>query len=422
MNRQQIIRASLIGNILEFYDFSLYGIFASALAVTFFPKGDPTVTLLASLATFAVGFFMRPLGGVVFGHIGDRWGRKRALTWSILLMAFPTFLVACLPSYEQIGIASTIILILCRLLQGFCAGGEYNGASIFMLEHLGHKNGGMAGALVSASGAIGGLIASCLGAFLLQSGLPSESWRIAFLLGGILGIVGIYIRRHISEPRVFQEIEQKKKVVKNPLFQSWKENYKAILVTIGMAATSGAFSYTLVVYINLYLNKVIGCISCNSLFFNSLGLLFYIILCPILGIISDKVGHLKIMLLGATGLVIGCYPIFFLLNQQDTTFIILAEILLCLFSSMFIAPLNVTMNKLFPVQVRFSSIGFSYGIGLAAFGGTMPFICTFLIEKTGNLMMPAFYLIFCSLLGLISILYLLTNEAAEKSLDIRFQV
>jgi len=205
-NKKKVIIASVLGNALELYDFSLYGIFVPLFATLFFPTGNPTVALLASLATFAVGFLTRPLGGILFGYLGDRFGRKNALLISIMLMALPTLIISFLPTYAQIGILAPILLLLCRLLQGLCAGGEYTGASIFIIEHLGKSRRGLAGSLISASGAIGSLIAMLLGAALLQPGLPEWSWRIPFLMGAFLALIGFYIRRSLQESPEFTEL------------------------------------------------------------------------------------------------------------------------------------------------------------------------------------------------------------------------
>lgn len=415
MSKRLILTSSLAGNILEFYDFSLYGIFSPVFAILFFPNTSPTTTFLASLATFGVGFFMRPLGGIVFGYIGDRLGRKKALSLSIILMAIPTLIVGFLPTYDQIGIVATVILIACRLLQGLCAGGEYNGASIFLIEHLGYRLSGLAGSLIASSGAIGSLLALSLGAFFLQSTMPINAWRIPFLLGAGFGIIGLYIRRHISETPEFTNAIKKELSIHPSLIQIWKSHLRAILTTIGIAALVGSLSSMLMIYMNIYLYNVMGFVQTKSLFFNSLELLIYIFIGPLAGWLSDKIGHLQMMIIGALGIFISIYPIFLLLQQESTIILIFSQLIFCLFACVFIAPSSAVMNTLFPVNIRYRCIALSYGIGIAAFGGSMPFICTLLIKVTQNNMMPAIYLMLCASISLGSIVfYWLPNVWSKK--------
>lgn len=403
-NKKKVIIASVLGNALELYDFSLYGIFAPLFATLFFPTGNPTVALLASLATFAVGFLMRPLGGILFGYLGDRFGRKNALSISIMLMALPTLIISFLPTYAQIGILAPILLLLCRLLQGLCAGGEYTGASIFIIEHLGKSRRGLAGSLISASGAIGSLIAMLLGAALLQPGLPEWSWRIPFLMGAFLALIGFYIRRSLQESPEFTELlVQQVPSSGAPLLVAFQKYPISILRAFAIGAFANVLANTLVVYLNVYLTKVVGISISHSMFFNSIGLLVVIFMIPFMGWLSDKIGQSTLMRLGACLVFVSVYPLFSLLKSGLGENIIGVQIFLAVIMSLFLGPSNAFMNRLFPASTRYSGIAFGYCLGMAMMGGTMPLISTYLIEITHTMMAPAYYLMICSFMGFLAV-------------------
>lgn len=404
-SKNRIVLASVLGNALELYDFSLYGIFAPLFATLFFPTYNSTTALLASLMTFAVGFFMRPLGGILFGHLGDRFGRKNALSLSIILMALPTLTIGFLPTYSQIGLWAPFILLLCRLLQGLCAGGEYNGASIFIIEHLGTSRSGLAGSLISASGAIGSLIAMILGATLLQSHLPSWSWRIPFLLGAFLAFIGFYIRRRLQESPEFLELQKpiQRSSVNIPLLMALRNYPLSIFRAFAVGAFANVLANTLVVYLNVYLTKVVGISIAHSMFFNSIGLFVVIFMIPFIGWLSDKVGQVILMRIGAVLVMSSIYPLFLLLNSGTNEKIISVQISLAILMSLFLGPSNAFMNRLFPASTRYSGIAFGYCLGMAVMGGTMPAISTYLIATTGDIMAPAYYLIVCGFIGFLAV-------------------
>ena len=406
-SKSRIILASVLGNALELYDFSLYGIFAPLFATLFFPTGNPTVALLASLMTFAVGFFMRPLGGILFGHLGDRYGRKRALSLSIIFMALPTCIIGCLPTYDQIGLCAPLSLLFCRLLQGLCAGGEYNGASIFIIEHLGKAQSGLAGSLISTSGAIGSLIAMMLGALFLHSDLPSWTWRLPFFIGAVLAFIGFYIRRTLEESPEFLQSRAQKSTQQSSRFQPLLCAFRDSPLSIARAFAVGAFANvlanTLVVYLNVYLTKVVGLSIVHSMLFNSIGLFVVIFMIPVMGWLSDRIGYNIVMKWGALLVMSGIYPLFLLLNAGTSGTIFFVQIFLALFMSLFLAPSNAFMNGLFPTSTRYSGIAFGYCLGMAMMGGTMPVISTYLIAITHNVMAPAYYLIFCGFIGFLSV-------------------
>lgn len=409
----KVILASMAGNALEFYDFYLCGTFASLFAEIFFPSQDSTAALLSSLSAFAVGYFVRPIGAIIFGHLGDRLGRKRALTISIFAMAIPTGIIGLLPTYSMIGLWAPVLLVACRLIQGICAGGEYNGAAIFAIEHATNRYKSLAGSMMSVSGGGGALLATFTGYLFTQAAMPSWGWRIPFLLGVILGLIGLYIRRRTGETPDFQNTVSQAPL-KKPLLDALTKKPLSVFCCIGGAAFSGALSSTFAAYMNIYMVKVVGLTLSNSMFLNVFGLLTFVLLAPVAGWIADKTTPHKVMTVSAFALAFLFIPIFKLAQHATTLSILTAYLLLTSFAAGFIAPMNQFMNQLFNPSMRYSGIAFGYGIGMATLGGTVPLVATYLISITGNLLAPAYYLMGVSMLGLIIIAL---SFKAKKSVD-----
>ena len=387
---------------LEFYSFTLFGLFLPIISPLFFPEKDPIASLLYGYLFFAVGFFAYPLGALLFGHIGDKHSRKKALSLSILIMAFPTALIGMLPSYSCLGIASPILLFMCRLLQGICAGGEYNGAGIFIIEHSRLNKGGFRGAIVAAAGTFGAFAATLIGFIFTTPSMPTWVWRIPFLLGALVGFVGFYIRRELDEsPEFIKNTTSHKK--HSPLIEIFRHHRKAFLCAIGIGGLGTVPFYLVIGYINTYF-VTLEKISLFKMMILNMALTFVCALTlPIVGNVADKVGHARIMMISALALL--CYSfLFFNLLQQESIFIItIAEFLLLGLSQGYVAPLNAFVSKLFPAPVRYSGTSLGYCIGMALFGGTTPYVSTLLIEYTHNSIAPLFYFMPICLMGILSV-------------------
>jgi len=400
----KILMAGVIGNGLEFYDFALFGVFSGVFANIFF-QGDDFIALLKSLGLFAAGFIMRPLGSVFFGHIGDRLGRKKALNISITLMGIATFLIGCLPTHEQVGFYAVLGLLLCRLIQGFCLGGENNGSAIFVLEHCKEGYKGLAGALILTGGAMGTLLAMFLGSWVMSPAMPQWGWRIPFWLGLTIALIGLYIRNQLEETPEYKNALQEKRIQKHPLKNMIKNNLKAFIGTIGIGGVNGIFAYTLVVFINLYLNKTVGVSVSNSMFYSCIGLSIFAFLAPVFGLMTDRYGAIRIMKRACLFSFFMSFPLFYLLYENTATSFSFAILLAALMMASFNAPTNYLLNTLFPVQARYSGIALGYAIGAAIFGGTAPLIYTFLLEITKNVYSPSLYLSLASVIGMSSLLF-----------------
>ncbi len=341
--KRNILSSSIIGNALEFYDFTLCGVFVSILAKEFFFATDPNTSILWGFFAFSAAFWTRPLGAFVFGYIGDRYGRKIALTWSVSLMGVPTLIISLLPSYENIGIFAPIILIICRMLQGLCTGGEYNGAAIFALEHLKTKPGLISG-LISGSCVVGALGAMFMGFITTQEQMPSWAWRLPFAFGAIISVIGFFIRRHTIESLEF--MQEKTKPQAAPITTVWNEDRSSFFMSITSGLFNGVLSYTLFSFLSVYITKYVGFTLSQGIFYNLFGLLAFMTLCPIFGGFSDQIGPLNSLKL-AGRLAIFIPAISFFLFQMHSGFsIIMGQLLLGTLVASFVGPSHYFLQTL----------------------------------------------------------------------------
>lgn len=393
-----ILVPSLVGNILEWYDFALYGYFASILSKLFFPTQNSTTALIATFSIFAVGFIVRPIGALLFGYFGDRIGRKKTLGAAVLLMAIPTTLIGLLPTYQQIGITATLLLTFCRLLQGLAVGGELTGSVVYLIEHGEHSHRGLYGSLALASGVVGLLLGSAVAA--LVGSISSDetfiawSWRIPFLVSILLGVIGLYLRIGMPETPLFKMLQQQKNIKKNPVFSAFKQNIKKILFGTFLIMLPSAAFYTSFVYLSSYLTLYLKVPLTKALQLNSIAMIVVSILFPLVGFLSDKIGRRIVIRLGAFGFLIFSYPIFMLLQQATSSAILIAQCALAVLVALSYSAIAAMLVEFFPTSIRYTGISFPYNMANALFGGTSPLIITTLIQHTNNYLAPSFWLIF----------------------------
>ncbi|MCE2992430.1 MAG: MFS transporter [Candidatus Jidaibacter sp.] len=395
MRKRKIVGPAIVGNIVEYYDFGLFAVYAPIIGSLFFPMGDQFLQTLSAFATFAVGFLMRPLGGLVFGYIGDRFGRKLSLTISILGMALCTFLIGILPSYETIGAAAPVMLIIVRLFQGLCVGGEGAGVAIFVLEHLEGYRPGLMGSIVMASNMVGTLLAVFIGIMLNHFCSGGDAcWRYAFIFGGFTGLIGLYLRYQLGETPQFISKKDSNQIEKHPIVAAFKNQTASMVIVMFLGGFTSAVAYTIRGYLNTFFREVMQYTSDDSLYFTSFALLIMIVLLPVFGMLSDRVGYRRFLNIICYMIILFIVPVYMMLAnpQKDITLVLLGLMGIATLAAGICAPAYCYAIKAFEVELRFSGVAFSWNLGLALLGGTTPMISRILSEKIG-IVAPAYYLL-----------------------------
>jgi MFS transporter, MHS family, proline/betaine transporter len=390
MSPKKVILISILGNALEFYDFTLYGVFAAIIANQYFPGSNETARLLSSLAAFAAGFLTRPLGAILFGHIGDRWGRKKALSLSLLSMGIPTVTIGLLPGYASIGITASMLIFLCRLLQGVFAGGEYNGAAIYSIEHVGKRFPGFIGGLITGSCVIGAFLATYLGSVAMSPVMPSWAWRVPFFFGGAISFFGYFIRRKMDETPEFLASGGNKK----PLVEAFRKYPRSCFLTFVLGGFNGALTYTLFGFLNIYLSRYCGMTMEKAMQLNLIGLLTFMVGSPLMGFVLDGLGPKIYFRWVVVGICLLSFPIFLGLNSRVLLPVVVAQAVLGLCVASIAGSAHALMQDLFPVADRYSGIAFNFSLGMGLLGAVTPMLYVTMIEKFRvGVFFPAYFLI-----------------------------
>ncbi|WP_181768231.1 MFS transporter [Streptomyces albidus (ex Kaewkla and Franco 2022)] len=383
LNRAQrkAILAGTIGNTVEWVDWALYTIFVKTISDVFFPKSEGAVALLSTLAVFAVGFVVRPVGAAVLGAYADRFGRKKGLTLTVGLMAGASFVIALTPGYETVGVAAPVVLLIARLLQGFSAGGEFGSSSAFLVESAATGRRAFAGSWQQVSVGGGTLIASLLGTVLTSTlsddALHSWGWRAAFITGGLLGLVGLWLRVSVEDTESFHKAQESGRSRSNPLTAMFREHPGAALRVVGITIAGTLTYYIWITYLPTYANIATGIPLSKALLSQTICLAIFITLLPFVGKLSDKIGRKPTMAGFAGGFVVLAWPLLHLLSNSFASlfFVQLTGMLLILGYS---ANCAVIMAEQFPPEVRATGIALPYALAVALFGGTAPYITTWL--------------------------------------------
>jgi MFS transporter, MHS family, proline/betaine transporter len=400
----RLIVATSIGNALEFYDLVVYGYFASTLSKLFFPTTDKTVSLLLTLGTFALSYLARPVGAFVLGSYSDRKGRKASLTLSIAMMTVGTGMVALMPSYAAIGVLAPIGIFASRLLQGFSAGGEFGSSTAFLTEHAPARSGFMASWQFASQGA-SVLVASAFGAVLTTALTPAQlegwGWRIPFLFGLLIGPVGLYIRRHVDETPEFERAETSS----SPIREVLATQKERLLICIGSLVLTTTANYMLL-YMPTYASRQLG-LAPSSGFIATLAAGFIVmVLTPMVGHWSDKVGRTRIMLGAGSVFFLTIYPAFMYMNAHPSLLTLLAAVIwVALLKAIYFAPIPALMSDLFPTRTRTTGMAVGYNVGTTVFGGFTPLAVASLIAVTGNNLAPGFYLMLAAVISLFTLVW-----------------
>ena len=415
--------ASFMGNFVEWFDYAAYGYLATVIAAIFFPQSDKATGLLATFAVFALSFIVRPLGGLVWGHLGDRYGRRSALSWSILIMSVSTFCIGILPTTQHIGLWAPALLLLIRLVQGFSASGEYAGASAFLAEYAPRGKRGLYTSIVPASTAagllFGAVFVAALHALMSVDALNDWGWRLPFLLAAPFGLVGRYIRVNLQDTPKFLEMEQrleaKECATPAPVRELLTRHRRSVAIGIGVTCLNAIAFYLLLSYMPTYLSTEMGMSESDSFIASSVSLATYIGLIFLMGRLSDRFGRKTMLVLASVMFLVLTVPLFGLLGNQTLAMILLIQIAFGAILAMNDGTLPCFLAELFPTRVRFSGFAFSFNTANALFGGTAPFIATWLIQVTGNKAAPAWYLLAAAAVALVAIIA--SRETAHHALQ-----
>lgn len=403
---RKIVISGMIGNALEWYDYALYAQFSYIIGLKFFPKTDFVEIL--TFAVFAAGFVVRPLGGIIFGQIGDRFGRRIALVLGIMLMAIPTAGIGLLPSYDSIGIAAPIILVIIRLLQGFSLGGEFSGCIAYIVEHSPADKRGLAGSAAFVSMCLGmllGLIVAQSFTYILsEENLLSWGWRIPFIAGLFIGLVGLYIRSHLSESPLYKAAKAQGALSRTPLRETLCKYWREVLMAIAVYINVTAPFYTTTVFIKSYM-ETLGYEKYQSTIASGLILVSMSIMFPFSAYLSDRVGRKPVLVWATIALLISTYPIFLALHSMNYTIAILSQIIFAGIVGVYMGPVPTLLVELFPTRVRFTGVAISYNLSAAIFGGTAPMVGAALHKFTGHQIALAYYLTGLALFGLCTLYF-----------------
>jgi len=415
---RRAVRGAAIGNTVEWFDFAIYGFLATYIAEKFFPSGDETAALLNTFAIFAAAFFMRPLGGFFFGPLGDRIGRQKVLALVILLMSGSTFAIGLVPSYATIGVFAPLLLLFLRCLQGFSAGGEYGSGACFLAEYASDKHRGFVVSFLVWSVVVGFLLGSLtvtgLETVLSEGAMDSYGWRIPFLIAGVLGAVGLYIRLRLGDTPEFEALRDEGEVASSPLKEAVTTSWRPILQIGGLVVIHNVGFYIVFTFLPSYFTKTLGFTKTDAFVSITVASLVALILIPPLGALSDRIGRKPLLIAGSLAFAVFAYPLFLMLNAGSLAVAIAAHAGLAAIESVFVCASLAAGAELFATRVRSSGYSIGYNVSVALFGGTAPYVATWLVARTGNDLAPAYYVIVAALVTLITVLTM--RETARRPL------
>ena len=415
---RKAVSGAAVGNTVEWFDFAIYGFLATYIADKFFPSGDETAALLNTFAVFAAAFFMRPLGGFFFGPLADRIGRQRVLALVILLMSASTLAIGLVPSYDTIGVFAPLLLLFLRCVQGFSAGGEYGSGACFLAEYARDDNRGFIVSFLVWSVVVGFLLGSLtvtgLEAVLSASAMDSYGWRIPFLIAGVLGVVGLYIRLRLRDTPEFESLRDEGEVAASPLKEAVTTSWRPILQIAGLVVIHNVGFYVVFTYLPTYFTKTLEFSKVNAFVSITIASIVALVLIPPLGALSDRIGRKPLLITGAVGFAVLAYPLFLLLNTGSLAAAIGAHAALAAIEAVFVSASLAAGTELFATRVRSSGYSIGYNVSVAVFGGTAPYVATWLVDRTGSEIAPAYYVIAAAAVSLATILTM--RETAGRPL------
>ncbi|RJO79190.1 MFS transporter [Nocardia panacis] len=417
----RVIRAAVVGTVVEYYDFGIYGYMATFVATLFFVTSNDTAALLGTFATFAVAFFLRVPGGIFFGHVGDKYGRKQALSWTILLMVFATAAMGLMPTYVTLGVWATVTLVLARCLQGFAAGGELGGANAFVSESAPARWRALQTSMVNSGTYLGSLAASlvalALSSLFTKAQILEWAWRVPFLFSLLIGGVGIWIRNRMEDTPQFQELADKGETKKVPVLELLRTSSVPLVKIVFLGALITGGYYIASVYAATYLQKSGGQTPTVAFLSTSLALILGVVTLPISGYIADQYGRKIVLMTGSAAAVVLGVPMFMLMSGGSAWQAMFGQSVLFITVSIVNGASYVTYVEMLKASVRYSGLALGNNITNMLLGGTAPFIATWLIGFTHNSLAPAWYFVFCAALTLGATFFVAETKGVELQAD-----
>ncbi|MET8488280.1 glycine betaine/L-proline transporter ProP [Streptomyces tendae] len=417
---RRAVKAAALGNAMEWFDFGVYSYIAVTLGKVFFPSGNPTAQLLSTFGAFAAAFLVRPLGGMVFGPLGDRVGRQKVLAVTMIMMAAGTFAIGLIPSYATIGVWAPVLLLAARLVQGFSTGGEYAGASTFIAEYAPDKRRGFLGSWLefgTLAGYIGGAgLVTLMTALLSDGDLMSWGWRIPFLIAGPMGIVGLYLRMRLEETPAFAAEVAKAETArpKVPLREMVTGQWRALLLCVGLVLVFNVTDYMLLSYMPSYLTSELEYDETHGLLVVLGVMALMMVVQPFAGALTDRVGRRPVIAAGCAGFLLLSVPALLLIREGSLLAVALGMGALGMLLVCFTASMPSALPALFPTRVRYGSLSIGFNVSVSLFGGTTPLVVTALIGATGDMMMPAYYMMAAAVVGGVAVWFM--TESAGRPL------
>ena len=404
--RRAAIVAGVVGNVLEWFDFAVYGYFVPVISQLFFPASTPMVSLLLTFSVFGVGFVMRPVGSILFGHIGDTRGRKTALCGVIFLMALSTFAVGLLPTYQSAGVLAPVLLVLARLLQGLSGGGEWAGAASYLVEFAPANKRATVGSWqqfsVGAGFLLGSLTAALLNSALRPEDLMAWGWRVPFLLGILVGGVGLYLRLKLDDTPAFTELSEHAGL---PIREALTTLLKPVLIAGGITLHNTVAYYAVLIYMTNWLSTAVKMPRGTALWIGTICLGIFVVLVPIMGMISDRIGRKPMLIASCLGYILLTYPVFLFASTGSVAWAFAGQAVLVFFLALYAGAGPAVYCELFPTRVRYTALSIGYNIPVAIFGGFAPFIATWLIQATGSILAPVYYVVAAAVVTLITLFF-----------------
>lgn len=416
MNIRRLVLSSGIANTFEWYDYALFGHFALIIGKKFFPDSDPSASLLHAFLAFAIGYLMRPIGGIFFGVLGDKFGRKAALSTAVVCMSFPTVIMGLLPTYDSIGVTATTLMIIVRMLQGLSMGGALTGSISFVVEHTAKAHRGFAASISMSSICIGILLGSTA-SYIVKSTLSVEQfedwgWRLPFLIGVLIMFAGYYIKNYTEETPLFEQVKDSGNLVTSPLKNVLSMHWASMLVSILINSTGSVIFYLQAIYLMSYL-QINRHFAENDV--TNLANICYVIMAVVtllVGYLSDIVGRRKIFVIILIAIILTSPTLINICETGNFTSVIFAQVILSILAAAYIGPEPALQAEFYPTNVRNTALSVSYNTATSLFGGTTPYVLGLFVQHTGTFSSCIYYIIACAIMSLVG-LYFYQDRSAD---------